>query len=130
VNLHLTTSLNCGRVPVNGARCLLGLRKTVETLLLSDNARRMLSNSEFVLLLDQAANDRDQLTEMLHLSEQEEGYITNADSGHGLMIAGDAVIPFENDFPKKTKLYKIMSTKPEDMEQYISARNCMRMGAR
>ena len=97
-----------------------GITQNVETLLLSDNARRMLSNSEFVLLLDQAANDRDQLTEMLHLSEQEEGYITNADSGHGLMIAGDAVIPFENDFPKKTKLYKIMSTKPEDMEQYIS----------
>ena len=54
--------------------------QNVETLLLSDNARRMLFNSEFVLLLDQAANDRDQLTEMLHLSEQEEGYITNADS--------------------------------------------------
>ena len=95
-----------------------GITQNVETMLMSADAQRMLSNSEFVLLLDQATNDRDSLVELLKLSSHEAGYITNAKQGHGLLIAGQTTVPFENDFPKDTKLYKIMSTKPEDMDQY------------
>lgn len=96
-----------------------GLTQNVETMLLSPDAQRMLSNSEFILLLDQATNDRERLVDMLHLSHKQAGYITNSKPGHGLLIAGRNIVPFQNDFPQNTKLYKIMSTKPEDMDAYV-----------
>ena len=34
------------------------------------------------------------------------------DAGHGLIKVGSALVPFENKFPKDTKLYKLMTTKP------------------
>ena len=33
------------------------------------------------------------------------------DAGHGLIKVGSALVPFENKFPKDTKLYKLMTTK-------------------
>lgn len=39
-------------------------------------------------------------------------YITNVDVGHGLIKVGSSLVPFANKFPKNTKLYKLMTTKP------------------
>lgn len=39
-------------------------------------------------------------------------YITNVGAGHGLIKVGSSLIPFANKFPKNTKLYKLMTTKP------------------
>ena len=39
-------------------------------------------------------------------------YVTNADAGHGLIKVGSSLIPFSNKFPKNTKLYRLMTTKP------------------
>lgn len=41
-------------------------------------------------------------------------YITNVPAGHGLIRCGGAIIPFENSFPKNTKLYQLMTTKPNE----------------
>lgn len=38
--------------------------------------------------------------------------ITNVDAGHGLIKVGSSLVPFANKFPKNTKLYKLMTTKP------------------
>lgn len=37
---------------------------------------------------------------------------TNADAGCGLIKYGSALVPFINRFPKNTKLYQLMTTKP------------------
>ena len=34
------------------------------------------------------------------------------DAGHGLLKVGSSLVPFENDFPKDTQLYKLMTSKP------------------
>ena len=39
-------------------------------------------------------------------------YITNAPAGRGLIKVGGSIVPFINDFPTDTELYKLMSTKP------------------
>ena len=70
------------------------------------------------MMLNQAKNDRQRLTELLHLSPQQQRYITNADAGAGLIFAGNAIIPFFDEFPKDTALYRMMSTKIEDVYQY------------
>ena len=39
-------------------------------------------------------------------------YITDVNPGSGLMKVGSALLPFENQFPKNTNLYKLMTSKP------------------
>ena len=72
----------------------------------------MLSNSEFIIMLNQAASDRDKLGKLLNISNEQMSYITNADAGCGLIKYGSALVPFVNRFPKNTKLYELMTTKP------------------
>lgn len=94
-----------------------GITQNVEDLLLSDVARNMLSNSEFTILLNQASSDREKLAELLNLSPQQLSYVTNVDHGHGLLRAGGNIIPFIDDFPKNTELYRVMTTKIEEVVQ-------------
>ncbi|MEY8445729.1 DUF87 domain-containing protein [Enterococcus ratti] len=89
-----------------------GITQNVETLLLSDLARRMLSNSDFVMMLNQAKSDRSQLVRLFDISEEQEKFVVNSPEGYGLMVFGDTTLPFYDHFPKDTKLYKMMSTKP------------------
>ncbi len=72
----------------------------------------MLSNSEFVVMLNQAASDREKLGKLLNISNEQMSFITNAEAGCGLIKYGSALVPFVNRFPKNTKLYELMTTKP------------------
>lgn len=87
-----------------------GLTQNVEELLRSDTARLMLANSEFLILLNQASTDREELAKLLNISDNQLSYITNVGAGHGLIRCSGNIVPFENTFPKQTKLYKLMST--------------------
>lgn len=48
----------------------------------------------------------------LNISDLQMSYITNVEAGHGLIKVGSSLVPFANKFPKNTKLYKLMTTKP------------------
>ena len=88
------------------------ITQNVEYLLDSVQASTMLSNSEFVVMLNQAASDRAKLAKLLNISDEQMSYVTNADAGCGLIKYGSALVPFINRFPKNTKLYQLMTTKP------------------
>lgn len=88
------------------------ITQNVEYLLDSVQASTMLSNSEFIVMLNQAASDRDRLAQLLNISAEQLSYITNADAGCGLIRYGSALVPFINRFPKDTKLYQLMTTRP------------------
>lgn len=88
------------------------ITQNVEYLLSSVDASTMLSNSEFVVMLNQASSDRKELGKLLNISDEQMSYITNADAGCGLIRYGSSLVPFVNRFPKNTKLYKLMTTKP------------------
>ena len=88
------------------------ITQNVEYLLDSVQASTMLSNSEFVVMLNQAASDREKLAKLLNISNEQLSYITNADAGCGLIKYGSALVPFVNRFPKDTKLYQLMTTRP------------------
>lgn len=93
-----------------------GITQNVEYLLDSTQASTMISNSEFVVMLNQSYQDREKLAKLLNISEEQLSYITNAQSGCGLIKYGGSLVPFVNKFPKDTKLYKLMTTKPKDRE--------------
>ena len=88
------------------------ITQNVEYLLDSVQASTMLSNSEFIVMLNQAASDREELAKLLNISNEQMSYITNADPGCGLIRYGGSLVPFVNRWPKDTKLYELMTTKP------------------
>jgi type IV secretory pathway VirB4 component len=88
------------------------ITQNVEYLLDSVQASTMLSNSEFVVMLNQAASDREKLAKLLSISKEQMSYITNADAGCGLIKYGSALVPFVNRFPRNTELYQLMTTRP------------------
>lgn len=92
-----------------------GITQNVETLLLSDLARRMLSNSDFIMMLNQAGPDRMELAGLLNISNKQLSYVTNAEAGHGLLFAGKSIVPFIDRFPQDTSLYRMMTTKIEEV---------------
>lgn len=111
------------RVRKYGALCT-GITQNISELLHSDNAQKMLSNSEFIILLNQSASDRIELAKLLKISEQELSYITNVGSGQGLIKIGNNLIPFINEFPRDTKLYKLMTTKLfENSDTFVYSRS-------
>ena len=89
-----------------------GITQNVDDLLQSHTARTMLANSEFIVMLNQASTDRIELAKLLNISDTQISYVTNVDAGHGLIKVGSSLIPFSNKFPKNTKLYRLMTTKP------------------
>ena len=102
------------RVRKYGA-CATGLTQNVDDLLQSHTARTMLANSEFLVMLNQAATDRVELARLLNISDNQLSYITNVDFGHGLLKCGSAIVPFADSFPQHTRLFKLMTTRLKDL---------------
>lgn len=88
------------------------ITQNVEYVLDSVQASTMLSNSEFIIMFNQAARDREKLADLLNISKEQMSYVTNAEAGCGLIRYGRSLVPFVNRFPKDTKLYELMTTKP------------------
>ena len=62
-------------------------------------------------MLNQASTDRAELAKLLNISQLQMSYITDVNAGHGLIKVNKSLIPFENQFPKDTELYRLMTTK-------------------
>jgi hypothetical protein len=99
------------RVRKYGAFCT-GITQNVDDLLQSHTARTMLANSEFIVMLNQSSTDRMELAKLLNISDLQLSYITNVDAGNGLIKVGSSLVPFTDQFPRNTKLYRLMTTKP------------------
>ena len=99
------------RVRKYGAFCT-GITQNVDDLLESLTARTMLSNSEFLIMLNQGSTDKEKLANIINISDEQMSYIIDVSPGCGLIKVGSSLVPFENKFPKNTKLYQLMSTKP------------------
>ena len=88
-----------------------GITQNVGSILGNDKTKDMLSNCEFLCLMNQSKSDREDLATLLSLSDVQLRFITNAQEGQGLIRAGKSIIPFINNFPKDTELYKLITTK-------------------
>lgn len=93
-----------------------GLTQNVDDLLQSHTARTMLANSEFLVMLNQASTDRIELARLLNISDNQLSYITNVDSGRGLLKCGGSIVPFFDNYPQDS-LYKLMTTKFSEISE-------------
>ena len=91
-----------------------GITQNVGDLLQSREVGNIFGNSDFILMLNQAAEDREILAKHLSISPKQLSYVTNSGEGEGLIFFGDVIIPFIDRFDTTTKLYSLMSTKPGD----------------
>ena len=89
----------------------IGITQNVEDILKSEEARTLISNSEFVVMLSQSTSDREQLAHLLNMSEQESEYITEMPPGEGIIHIENKNIPFVNKFSTDMQLYKLITTK-------------------
>lgn len=88
-----------------------GITQQVEDLMKTEDGRTIVGNSEFVMMLSMNAYGRAQMQQMYNLTDTEMEYITSSGYGRGLIYNGTDIIPFEDSFPRDTKLYNAMTTK-------------------
>lgn len=86
---------------------------------MSETARMMLANSGFLMMFNQAPTDRAELAKFLSTSDAQMNHVSDAPPGHGLIKVGGSIVPFVNEFPKDTSLYKLMTTKPNEKLLYM-----------
>lgn len=92
-----------------------GATQNPKDLLSSPEIENILENSDFIYMLNQAAGDRKILAERLNISSEQLAYVTNSEPGHGLLFFNNVILPFADDFPKDTELYKQLTTKPSEV---------------
>ena len=91
------------------------ITQNVKDLLSSHEVENIFENSDFVLMLNQAQGDRAILAKQLGISPQQMKYVTHTEAGEGLLFYGNVILPFVDHFPKDTELYRVMTTKPEEV---------------
>ena len=94
-----------------------GITQNVKDLLASREVENIFENSDFIYMLNQAAGDRKILAQQLGISPHQLSYVTHSNAGEGLLFYGDTIVPFVDNFPKDTELYRLMTTRPSDKKE-------------
>ncbi len=87
------------------------ITQNVKDLLASREVENIFENSDFIIMLNQAAGDRQILANTLNISPHQLSYVTHSGEGEGLLFYGNVILPFVDHFPTELELYRIMTTK-------------------
>ena len=94
-----------------------GITQNIKDLLASREIENIFENSDFIYMLNQAAGDRQILAKQLNISPHQLSYVTHSGEGEGLLFYGNVILPFVDRFPKDTELYRIMTTKLQELKE-------------
>ena len=84
------------------------ITQNIADVLENEQGRKILSNSEFAIILKQKPLDLPHICSIFGISKEESRYVEgDAPTGQGLLVYGSDVIPFTNKIPKDYFLYKI-----------------------
>ena len=92
-----------------------GVTQNVKDLLSSREVENIFENSDYIYMLNQASGDRQILAKQLNISPHQLSYVTHSGGGEGLLFYGNIILPFVDRFPKDTELYRVMTTKPNEV---------------
>ena len=93
------------------------LTQNVKDLLASPEVSNIFENSDFVYMLNQANGDRQILAKQLNISPHQLSYVTHSGEGEGLLFFGNVILPFVDHFPKDLELYRILTTKLNEISE-------------
>ena len=68
-------------------------------------------------MLNQANGDRQILAKQLNISPHQLSYVTHSGEGEGLLFFGNVILPFVDHFPKDLELYRILTTKLNEISE-------------
>ena len=88
-----------------------GITQNVKDLLASKEVENIFENSDFVYMLNQAVGDRQILAKQLSISPHQLSYVTHSGEGEGLLFYGNVILPFVDRFPTDLELYRLLTTK-------------------
>ena len=94
-----------------------GLTQNVKDLLSSREVENIFENSDMIIMLNQAAGDRQILVKQLNISPHQLSYVTHSGEGEGLLFFGNVILPFVDHFPKDLELYRILTTKLNEISE-------------
>ena len=92
-----------------------GITQNVKDLLSSREVENIFENSDYIYMLNQASGDRQILAKQLNISPHQLSYVTHSGEGEGLLFYGNIILPFVDRFPKGTELYRVLTTKPQEV---------------
>ena len=92
-----------------------GITQNVKDLLASREVENIFENSDYIYMLNQASGDRQILAKQLNISPHQLSYVTHSGEGEGLLFYGNIILPFVDRFPKDTELYRVLTTKPQEV---------------
>lgn len=92
-----------------------GITQNIKDLLASREVENIFENSDFIYMLNQASGDRQILAKQLNISPHQLSYVTHSGEGEGLLFYGNVILPFLDRFPKDSDLYRVMTTKPQEV---------------
>ena len=72
-------------------------------------------------MMGMSADDREGAQELFGLSDDQQGFLHRAEPGHGLMRAGKTIIPLDATISKNTNLYRVATTKLDEVAQVQKA---------
>ena len=94
-----------------------GITQNVKDLLASKEVENIFENSDFIYMLNQAVGDRQILAKQLNISPHQLSYVTHSGEGEGLLFYGNVILPFVDRFPTDLELYRIMTTKLNEVQE-------------
>jgi hypothetical protein len=96
-----------------------GITQNITEVLASPQAQTMISNSEFVVLLQQKKTDLEKLITLFDLSPSQSQFLKTGDKGTGLIVCGKKVIPFTKLIPPESLMYSIFSTNFKEQQEEL-----------
>lgn len=93
---------------------ITSMTQNVSDLLKSELAQGMITNADFIMMLNQNNAELSLLAPLLDISDKQRQFVQGAKSGDGLIFAEKVIVPFTDEFPNDTYLYKLMTTKFDD----------------
>jgi len=103
---------------------VISLTQNTSDILRWAEARSMVSNSDFLVVMNQKETERREITALLHIPPSLVGNITNSGKGAGIIFFENMLIPFAALFPRNTRLYELMTTDGEELAAILEKEKC------
>ncbi|MCI1982596.1 MAG: ATP-binding protein [Oscillospiraceae bacterium] len=87
-----------------------GMTQEVHDVLRNDEAKSLISNSEFIMLFRQKNSMIADLSQVVDLSDDQIDTLLTCDQGTGLFKIGNGIVEFDNRIDTNTKLFDIVKT--------------------
>lgn len=86
------------------------ITQNIADVIKSEQGCKILSNSEFAMLLKQKPLDLPVICKIFNISEEESKYVIDSPAGQGLIVYGEDIVAFRNQVSKDSYIYELNQT--------------------